>query len=69
MVPHLTAGQTLERWMGDGTFSSPREHLEWFPRGTVLVYRVAGVQRCPDIVQFASGHGRESFRFCLIAGY
>jgi hypothetical protein len=47
--------------MSDGTFASPREHLEWFPRGKILVYKVAGVQRCPDIVQFASGDGRESF--------
>lgn len=53
----LSKGQSgmFERWMGDGTFASPRERLEWVPRGQALVYKVAGVIHCPDIVQFASG--------------
>jgi hypothetical protein len=67
LAPHVIGWQTaqFERWMGDGTFASPSERLEWVPRGQVLVYKVAGVVRCPDILEFASGHSlsRESFKF------
>jgi hypothetical protein len=55
--------------MGDGTFSSPREQLEWVPRGQVLIYKVAGVVHCPDIAEFSSGRSRESFCLCVFAGF
>ena len=65
LSPRVIEGQTatFERWMGDGTFASLREQLEWVPRGQVIVYKVTGVIHCPDIVQFASGcsRSRESF--------
>jgi hypothetical protein len=51
---------TFERWMGDGTFASAREQLEWVPLGQVLVYKTAGVIHCPDILRYASGHSCES---------
>jgi len=73
LLPHVTREKTVffERWMGDGTFASPREQLEWVPQGRVLVYKVAGVVNCPNIAQFASGcsQNRESFITCLFAGY
>jgi hypothetical protein len=73
LSPRITEGQsaTFERWMGDGTFASAREQLEWIPRGQVLVYKVAGVAHCPDIVRFASGRGgsRESFGSRLFVGF
>jgi len=70
LSPRVMGGQTVafERWLGDGTFASPREQLEWIPQGQVLVYKVAAVEHCPDIVQFASGRNRESFAMYLPAG-
>ena len=73
LAPRVIGGQMVdfERWMGDGTFASPSERLEWVPRGQVLVYKVTGVVRCPGILEFASGHSlsRELFKFgmCLLA--
>jgi hypothetical protein len=60
LSPRITEGKTatFERWMGDGTFASPREQLEWVPRGQVLVYKLTRVVHCPDIVRFASGRSR-----------
>jgi hypothetical protein len=51
---------TFERWMGDGTFTSAREQLECVPLSQVLVYKMAGVIHCPDILWHACGHSHES---------
>jgi hypothetical protein len=56
-------GPTFQRLTKDGVFSYPQETVEWIPDGQVLVYKLDGVVRCPDIARFAPvklrGGGKE----------
>jgi hypothetical protein len=44
----LGDGVLFQRWKGDGTWTDPGRTVDWFPKGTVLVYRAQGV-KSPDI--------------------